>query len=349
MRDPDKHDQHMLAGKLKFLESKIIQELTSNACLQPSILQEFGEVERSHCEADLHYHLSFLRNAIEFGDTVTFRHYVQWTCNVLKARNIPHENTEVFFDQLANVLAKHLSEPEKKIIRPFFLKSEPESLTTYKQPPSTSTSPLAIHQDVFLQALLVGDRHAAKTVAHEVLANKFSLLDLYIEIFQPSLYEIGRLWESNHISVAQEHVATAITQYVMAHLYQSVKSVGVAKQKGIITGVEGEFHQVGARMVADILETHGWDIQFLGSNLPQKSILEMIQDYRPTLVGISVTMFVNLAAVKRLIGEIRNHASDHTTPRVLVGGSAFRLLPNAYRQIGADGFASDLRTLLTLV
>jgi len=338
----------MLAGKLKFLESKIIQELTTNSCLQPSMLQEYGEHEKSHCEADLHYHLSFLRNAIEFGETATFRHYVQWTSNVLRTRNIPHENIEVFFDHLANVLDTHLTDTEKKMVRPFFLKLSSDSLEGHDQRHPASTSPLSIHQEVFLQALLVGDRHAAKTVALEVLANGFSLLDLYVEVFQQSLYEIGRLWESNLISVAQEHVATAITQYVMAQLFQSVKSVGVSQKKGIITGVVGEFHQVGARMVAEILETHGWDIQFLGSNLPQKSILQMVQEYRPALVGISVTMFVNLASVEMLIGEIRSHASDQGRPRILVGGSAFRLLPNAYRDIGADGFASDLRTLLTL-
>ncbi|GJL50139.1 MAG: cobalamin B12-binding domain-containing protein [Nitrospirales bacterium] len=347
MKDTDEHARHMLADKLKFLESKILKELTTNCCLHPSILQEYGELGKSHCEKDLHYHLSFLRNAIEFGDTTSFQHYVQWTGNVLKSRNIAHETIEVFFNQLATVLATHLSEPEKKMVRPFFRKPDPEFLPSNNHSSSTSTSPLVIHQEVFLQALLVGDRHAAKTVALEVLANGFSLLDLYIEVFQQSLYTIGHLWEVNRISVAQEHVATAITQYIMAQIFQSGKSVAVSLKKGIITGVEGEFHQVGARMVADILEAHGWDIQFLGSNLPQKSILQMVQEYRPALVGISVTMFVNLAPVKDLIGEIRRCASDHGTPRVLVGGSAFRLRPTVYREIGADGFASDLRTLLT--
>ena len=150
---------------------------------------------------------------------------------------------------------------------------EPPPPEDLRAPPPRS--PLTVHQEVFLQALLAGDRHAARTIASEAFSTTNSLSDIYVEVFQESLYEIGRLWESNQISVVQEHVATAITQYVMGNLYPCAKPAQPFQGKGIITGVEGELHQVGSHMVADMLEMQGWDIRFLGVNIPHQSILKM--------------------------------------------------------------------------
>jgi methanogenic corrinoid protein MtbC1 len=102
-------------------------------------------------------------------------------------------------------------------------------------------------------------------------------------------------------------------------------------------------------MVADTLEMHGWDIRFLGVNVPHKAILQMINDVQPCLVGISATMILNVPAVKDLIRGIRNQIPTAKIPRILVGGSAFRSLPNVFREIGADGFAVDLRSLGSLL
>ena len=44
--------------------------------------------------------------------------------------------------------------------------------------------------------------------------------DIYRDVFQDALYEIGTLWETNQISVAEEHMGTAITQYVMSNLWK---------------------------------------------------------------------------------------------------------------------------------
>ncbi|MEO8325144.1 MAG: cobalamin-dependent protein [Nitrospirota bacterium] len=217
------------------------------------------------------------------------------------------------------------------------------------QTPARSETPLALHQEVFLQALLAGDRHAARTIALEAFSSTHSLSDVYVELFQESLYTIGSLWESNHISVPQEHVATAITQYVMANLYTCVTPSQPSQGKGIVTGVEGELHQIGPHMVADMLEMQGWIIRFLGVNVPHQAILQLIKDFQPTLVGISATMVLKVPTVRDLIRDIRNHFSPTATPRILVGGSAFRALPDVYRDIGADAFAYDLRSLTTLL
>jgi methanogenic corrinoid protein MtbC1 len=73
---------------------------------------------------------------------------------------------------------------------------------------------------MFLQAILAGQRAAAVQVAREALRDGTSLQSLYLDVFQPALYEVGARWEANQLTVAQEHIATAITQFVMAQIYE---------------------------------------------------------------------------------------------------------------------------------
>ena len=82
----------------------------------------------------------------------------------------------------------------------------------------------------------------------------YAITDIYLDVFQESLYEIGRLWETNRIGVAEEHMGTAITQFIMANLYQYLEKSGVSRGRLVVTGIEGELHQVGANMISDILE-----------------------------------------------------------------------------------------------
>jgi MerR family transcriptional regulator, light-induced transcriptional regulator len=130
------------------------------------------------------------------------------------------------------------------------------------------------------------------------------LTDIYIEIFQESLYEIGQLWERNQITLAQEHMAT-IVQWSIAQLYPFVEPPATLRGHAIITGVQRENHQVGANLVADALEASGWAMRFLGTNLPQESILQVMEEHRAELLGIWLTMLIRVPYGRDLIGKVK--------------------------------------------
>ncbi len=203
---------------------------------------------------------------------------------------------------------------------------------------------LGVTRRLFVEAILSGERKAALDIANEALHNGVSVLDLYADVFQDALYEVGRRWESNAITVAQEHMATAVTQYVMAHVFGTIASVAPTRGVAVMTGVPGELHHIGALMVSDMLEAQGWQTQFLGSNLPLDSILATIADTKPQLLGISVTMPFNLHHARRLLTEAKR--ADPRV-RVVVGGAAFRF--DGWRETGADDYAADVRSAVALL
>lgn len=198
----------------------------------------------------------------------------------------------------------------------------------------------------YLQAALAGERRAALAAVRDSLRAGASVPEVYRGVLQPAQEEVGRLWEGNEITVAGEHVATAVTQYVMAVLYDSMELPETTRGNGLVTGVQGELHQIGAHMVADVLEASGWRMRFLGTQLPHGDVLRAIEDHEPGLVGISATLLANVPAVGDLIEAVRRSFGD---ARIVVGGSAFLSAPDLWRELGADGFGRDLRHARALV
>ena len=174
----------------------------------------------------------------------------------------------------------------------------------------------------YLTALLKGRRSVCTRIVQQLLEQEIELKTLYTDLFQKSLYEVGELWERNTISVAKEHLATAITEgllnLVYARLFSGRNSTG---KKVVISCAANEFHQVGGKMVADVFEMHGWDSHFLGANTPVEELLGYIQESDPDLLGMSLSVYFNLPSLQKGLEAVR---ADFKNLDVFIGGQAFR-------------------------
>jgi methanogenic corrinoid protein MtbC1 len=333
-----------LADVVREISATVAVEVTDRFLQRhPDWRLRYGARATSAGVQDAAHHLAFLAGAVEGGDVDAFAAYARWAARVLAARGIASGFLAENLEQLHAAVAARVPPEQAGTLASYFeaargaLSSEPEF-------PTGATLHLTAH--VFLQTILAGDRRAAVQVAREALRNGLNLQDLYVDVFQPALYEVGARWEANRLTVAQEHIATAITQYVMAQIYEAPDRRG---ERGtlVLTGVEGELHNIGAVMVGDLLESSGWSVRFLGTNLPTASILTVVRDTLPSHVGISATMLFNVSAVRHLIKAIRSEFTDRVT--ILVGGAAFRTVPDLWRQVAADAFAPDLRGVQALL
>lgn len=178
----------------------------------------------------------------------------------------------------------------------------------------------AIYQE-YLAALLDGARLPCGAIVQHLLAAGADPKDLYVRLFQRSLDQVGELWERGRISVAIEHLATAITTRVLALVQSQVMGQKAGDRSIVVACVANEPHQVGAHMAADYCELLGWRSYFLGANTPLPDLLELVEERRPTALGLSVTLRSNLPALREILDALRGSARDLP---VLVGGGAFR-------------------------
>jgi len=174
----------------------------------------------------------------------------------------------------------------------------------------------------YFNFLLKGKRKECTKIVQYLLNQDIDIQILYIDLFQKSLYEVGELWEYNKISVAKEHLVTAITEGLINLVYPKLfeNETTFINKSVVISCSANEFHQIGGKMVADVFELHGWDSHFLGANTPVNNMLEYIQDEKPDLVGLSVSVFFNMTSLKTGIEAIK---SNFPNMDIFVGGQAF--------------------------
>jgi len=297
---------------------------------------------RQRTREDFSFLVDFLAAAIEADSDAAFSDMVAWTARVLEARSVPRAVLADSLRRIERALATQLPEESLAAVRPVLAAGQVVIAAPLAQ---TGESELGIAASVYLQAVLQGDRRAALSVATEALRDGVSVADVYLEILQGALYEVGRRWEGNRITVADEHLATVITQWVLAQLYEKLEIPAAHRGRVVVTGIEGEQHQVGANMVADMLEADGWNVRFLGANVPRAAVLTSVEEHRADVLGISTTMLLHLSQVEQLVRGARERFGSDL--RIVVGGAAFRFNPQVARELGADAYAPDLKSAVT--
>jgi methanogenic corrinoid protein MtbC1 len=188
-------------------------------------------------------------------------------------------------------------------------------------------------QDRFLAAILRGDLAEGLSVAQD--ARSRGLPFVYEELIARSLVEVGRLWQAGRISVADEHIATAVAQSVIASFYPTFPWAA-AGPPGIIGCVEGERHELGARMAADLLVLDGWNVMYVGADVPLASLVELVVRARPIFVGLSFALAERLPHVRDAIARLRREAPG---ARLLLGGRGLAVDAGSAQQLGADAVA----------
>jgi len=154
-------------------------------------------------------------------------------------------------------------------------------------------------------------------------------------------FEVGRLWEQNLITVADEHYCTSATQLAIAQLYdeQTISAPRLGPTLMASTAA-GELHELGARMVSDFLEADGWDAIYFGANVPREASLAAMRERPPDLLALSATLPRGVHEIALLVEALRADPRTRAIP-VLVGGQAFSADPELYATVGADATARD--------
>jgi methanogenic corrinoid protein MtbC1 len=203
-------------------------------------------------------------------------------------------------------------------------------------------------RDGYLHALLGSDLSGARAVLDEAIAAGMPVRRIYLDVLQPTLYEIGRRWSHAEIGIAQEHLATAATQSAMARLAGSLAEGPRRVRAGsaVVACVTDELHAVGGRMVADFLEADGWRVAFLGQVTPGHDLAALTARQGAQLVALSAALPERVPQVAEACAGLR--ALD-PAPFVLVGGQAFGGSAERAMRTGADAYAGDAEAAVAVV
>jgi MerR family transcriptional regulator, light-induced transcriptional regulator len=189
-------------------------------------------------------------------------------------------------------------------------------------------------QERLRAALLAADRHGAEDVVNDAFVAGLDGIDVLDRLLAPAMYEVGRLWEAGEISIADEHLATAIVHGTLTRIYPRL-ATAAARSHGIVllAGADGEEHVLGLRMIADVLEASGFDVRNVGGAVAAQQLAAAVVRHHPVLVGVANTLG-GPRALLSAVEAVRGVAPE--LPILLGGASA--------AELEADGITLDAHT-----
>lgn len=187
--------------------------------------------------------------------------------------------------------------------------------------------------DHFLDLAALGRPRPAIEYADGLADQGLGVRDLIDELLVPTQREVGRLWQTNQWTVAQEHAATSVIDGVLSAVARRTPTNDSTDRRVVVACVEGEYHSMPPRMGAEQLRAAGWDVIFLGASVPREDLRNFVTATEPHAVVLSCTIPLHLLGTRRCIDAL----ADLAVP-VVAAGAAFGTTPRRARRLGATGW-----------
>jgi len=172
-------------------------------------------------------------------------------------------------------------------------------------------------------AIESGSYADAQVVVEQALAAGATGAEVFARVLTPAMYRIGERWERAEITAADEHLATAISNRIMASVYEALAvEMPTSKERVLIAAVEGDQHVMGLRMIADVLEGSGYETIYMGADTPLHGLIESIARQQPSVVALGGTAPWSASMLVDTLLAIR--AAEPSMPIVLGGAQAER-------------------------
>ncbi len=191
--------------------------------------------------------------------------------------------------------------------------------------------------NAYLAALLEGDRAGARLALDQALGDGVQPMAVYLSVLVPTQRRVGELWLDGKLSIAGEHLATEITSVEMEYLRARAPRKPALGKRAMVAIAPGERHALGGRIVADFLFVDGWEVDFLGADVPASELAAFVQDRKPDVLAISVVLAHNLGRAAEAARAVREAVPDIP---IMLGGTAIRDQLHA-EELGANGYAAD--------
>ncbi len=194
--------------------------------------------------------------------------------------------------------------------------------------------------DEYVRVIRVGDRAKARDIIRKAIATGNRAEDIYRYILFPAMEQIENLFRADEISILERNLAVRINRFitdqVQAQLIPQEKNGKIA----VIICAEAETEELGGQMCADLLESAGWDVFFLGGGVPEDEVTEFIGKIQPDVLVIYGSKPSGVPLTRQLITRIRDIGACPTM-NVLVTGGIFNRVEGLWEEIQADLFAYD--------
>ena len=215
------------------------------------------------------------------------------------------------------------------------LEGQAPSTTTSLPHQTGNNSEIDSTRELWVKACLEYDTAAAENILNQSLS-MFPVEKVCIGVLQKGLNDIGQKWYAGNASAQQEHFATAL-----AHNRIQALIAGTPKpilKKTVLVGCPaGELHTFPGLLINLFLRRQGFNVIYLGADVPQEQLLETVDQLKPDLVILTAQ---RLSSAKTLseISLLLNSRSQ----LMAYGGLIFTIIPALTLRIAGHYLGNSL-------
>ena len=151
---------------------------------------------------------------------------------------------------------------------------------------------------------------------YEQYKENFSTVEFFDEIIKPILYDVGDRWKQNKLLIGTEHVISNRINTVIKQTITHRKKR--THYKILICNPTGERHNIACNILESVLINNGFNVFNISPSTPSEDVLQYIDEIKPNLILISITLPNNIKAGINLVERTSNSCKIP----IIVGGQA---------------------------
>ncbi len=198
----------------------------------------------------------------------------------------------------------------------------------------------------YLDHALAGrDGEAVQTLMDALISDAIDLVNLFERVITPTAHKVGELWQSDQITVADEHFVTQLNQKLIA-IAGALRPVPQSNSECVILACPpDEQHDTGLRMLAELLIAHGYEARMLGAATPIAALIDYVAEARPLAVGLSIASPMAIASLTATVTALREAQPELP---IFVGGQCPERYPDVPTALGIPAYSTTRDTLAYL-
>jgi 5-methyltetrahydrofolate--homocysteine methyltransferase len=192
------------------------------------------------------------------------------------------------------------------------------------------------------RALIAADRDLALAATNRLIDGGVDPTVVLEDGMAVAMFDLGEMWKRGEVFlpevVASAEVFKQCNAIVEPVLLANRDPDAEANALVVLATVKGDLHDLGKNMVGAMLRTSGFDVMDLGRDVNADTIISVIREHAPTIVGLSALLTTTVpyqeTVIKKVVAEgLRDQV------KIMVGGAP--VTPEWADKIGADGYANN--------
>jgi DNA-binding transcriptional MerR regulator/methylmalonyl-CoA mutase cobalamin-binding subunit len=162
--------------------------------------------------------------------------------------------------------------------------------------------------------------------------------ELLRDVIVPLFQEIGSLWRKGSLKIANEHMATYVTRNFLVSMLRAT-TISDPSPGIFIATLVGQWHDIGALIIALTAAENGWHPIYYGPNLPSEEIAAVVKQTGASALAISIIYLLDQHSMVEELRKLRRYVGKALP--LFVGGRAVEVHIQVLKEVNAK-YISDI-------